>query len=87
MFLPAYQDDVFPDVFLSFLFFLHTSALDLFCDCNEIQIKLIMVKIVLFLLIASYLHLPIWASSFSSSPFIFLLSQIIPFCVVSLLSN
>ena len=43
----------------------------------------LMDKIVLFLLIASYLHLSVQILSFSSSPSMFLLSQIIPFWIVS----
>ena len=44
-------------------------------------------KTVLFLMIASYLHLSRQVLTFSSSPFMFVLSQIIPFYVVGLLPN
>ena len=54
----------------------------LLCGYHEVCIKHLIDKIVLFLLIASCLHFPIQVPSFSSSPFMFLLSQIIPFYVV-----
>ena len=46
-----------------------------------------MSQIVLFLSITCYLHLPMWVLSFSSYLFMFLLSQIVSFYVVSLLPN
>ena len=59
----------------------------MFCGYHEVCIKRLVDKMVLFLLIASYLHLPIGFLTFSPSPSAFLLSQIIPFHVVSLLPN
>ena len=55
--------------------FLHSRLM--FCGYHKVCIKQLIDKIILFLLIASYLHLSIWVLSFSSSPFLFLLSQIL----------
>ena len=73
------------------MMFFSVSSFYMFCvsalDLSFVCIKCLIDKIVLFLLIACYLHLPIWVLSFFSSPFMLLLSQIIPFYVVSLLTN
>ena len=54
---------------------------------HKVCIKRLTDETVLLLLTAICLHLPIWVSSFSFSPLAFLLSQITPFYVVSLLPN
>ena len=60
--------------FYAFCFF----PKSVFCDSHEICMCCLIDKIVHSLLIASYLHLSIWALSFSS-PFMFLFSQNTPF--------
>ena len=55
----------------------------IFCGYCEVGTNCLVGEIVLFLPIASYyLHLLIWASSFSASSFVFLLSQIMSLCCV-----
>ena len=74
---------VFCDDFLSFIFYVSCLfSRFMFCSCHEVCL---IGKIVLFLLIAFYLHLPIQVLSFSFSPFMFLLSQSI--LLISLLQN
>ena len=74
-------------IFFCFLFFLifYVSVLYLFFVVAFL--KHFIDRTVLFLLIASYLHLSRQVLTFSSSPFMFVLSQIVPFYVVSLLPN
>ena len=68
---------VFYDAFLSFIFYVsHLFSRFRFCSYHEVCL---IDKIVLFVLIAFYLHLPIQVLSFSSSPFMFLLPQSILF--------
>ena len=57
----------------------------MFCGYYEVCIKHLIDKFLLFLLIASHLHLLIQILFFVYSPLMFLLSQIISFSVVSLL--
>lgn len=68
---------VFYDAFLSFIFYV-SCLFSRFMFCSYHEVCLID-KIVLFLLLAFYLHLPIQVLSFSSSPFMFLLPQSILF--------
>ena len=76
----------FYDVFLSFLFFnvLWICSRVMVCGYYEFCIKRLINNMVFSLMLASYLHLPTWIPSFSSSHFMFLSSQIIPFYVVNL---
>ena len=79
----------FRDCLFSFLFFCISCLCSkfMFCDYHNVCIKHLTDETVLLLLTATCLHLPIWVSSFSFSPLAFLLSQITPFYVVSLLPN
>ena len=75
-------------VFLSFLFFVsYLCSRFTSYGYHEVYIKCLTDKIVLFLLISLYLHLSIQVPSFSSSSFMFLLSQNVPFQVENLLPN
>ena len=67
---------VFYNDFLSFIFFMFRVSGFLFCGDYGACTKHLIDKIVFILLIASYLHLPIRVPSFSSFPFMILLSQI-----------
>lgn len=68
----------------SLFFMFYVCSRYMFCLMKVCK-KHLIDRVGLFLLMAFYLHLPIWIPSCSS--FMFPLSQIIPFCVVSLLSN
>ena len=73
---------VFYDAFLSSIFYVScVFSRFMFCSYHE---ACLIDKIVLFLLLAFYLHLPVWIPFFLF-PFWLLFSQIIPF-VVSLLN-
>lgn len=75
-------------VSLSFLFFMFcVSALDLCFVVTRGFLDNVPDKVVFFLLRASYLHLSTQVPSFSSSSFMFLLPQTIPFYVLSWLPN
>ena len=85
-FCMIFQFGAFLRYFSRFPLFINVSCLCsrfTFCGYREVCTKHLTEKMVLFLLITSYLHLSIQAPSFPSFPFMFRLSQIVPFYSMS----